>query len=116
MSKLETFRSDYGSMSTRFTFENGISLSMAHGHGAYCSNRYNTPDEGGAMPATDDVEIAVWRDNGRLLQLSEYDQVIGHVPFDACLSLAICLRSMRKCCDDSEIVDLVKKEINQWNR
>ena len=75
----------------QYKLENGYKLSCAFGHGNYCSNR----DESNAEVSksqrieSEDMEVAVFEPNGRMVDLIKNtdadgdtwtDQVIGHVP------------------------------------
>lgn len=63
------------------TFKNGYTISVQFGAGNYCDN-YN--EKFGFERLTDTVqssnaEIAVWGEDGKLLKITKYDTVIGHL-------------------------------------
>ena len=61
------------------TFANGYTISVQFGNGNYCDNRhYGNPLNGDqSVPPSSNAEVAVWDKDGKWVQLSEHDDVIG---------------------------------------
>ena len=72
----------------QMTFKNNLTISVQFGIGNYCEKRstgkYGCERESHFWDC-DNAEIAVWDnsgDNPRFLQITKYDQVIGHLSPD----------------------------------
>jgi hypothetical protein len=59
---------------------NGHTLSLQWGHGNYCTDRWKGSWDQ-KQPYVDNFEMAVIGPDGKFLQLQDYDQVIGWVPW-----------------------------------
>ena len=74
----------------KLTFKNGWTISVQFGPGNYCNNRedaydtYRTKTTGGHLQRCEssDAEIAIWRNGGKLEQITAHDTVAGWVAAD----------------------------------
>jgi hypothetical protein len=82
-------------------FANGYKLSVQFGLRDYCERRFS--EEKTDNVVSQDAEIAIIR-NDKLIQLSEYDSVIGYASVENVTKIAGFLASFSESSEDSDKV------------
>jgi hypothetical protein len=76
-------------------FDNGLTISVQFGHGAYCDNRNSSVDDvTGDYDFCRNAEIAVFDSKGKFVPISEHDNVAGHVDINHVLDFIVVVRNL----------------------